>query len=339
MDPLADDVAAAFARLPAGHGQRMFTSALEDGIDAVPNAPDALRALFAQIDTVPLWVDWEELNRGGAATLRCGMLGIVVLLCYALPTAYASPDGNKPIALSGRLVDQAHRRIAETGSFVLETCRPDRLRRSGDGFKLTAKVRLMHAQVRQFLLHSGSWRTEAWGAPINQVDMAGTTLLLSLLVLDALRRLGMHFSSDEAHAVLQLWRYSGYLLGVEEELLCASEPEARRIAQLVCTPVRRPDEDSQTLVGALFDTSFETPLGQFRWLKWMYRGLARGLLGELLADQLDLPRSWYDPLLLPALRAIVRPAELMRRVVPGFNQLATTTGQQVWSNCVEYARC
>ena len=52
MDPIADNVAVAFARLPAGHGQRMFTSALEDGIDAVPDAPDALRALFAQIDRV-----------------------------------------------------------------------------------------------------------------------------------------------------------------------------------------------------------------------------------------------------------------------------------------------
>jgi hypothetical protein len=82
----------------------------------------------------------------------------------------------------------------------------------------------------------------------------------------------------------------------------------------VCTPLRDPDEDSQTLVGALFDTSFQTPLGQFRWLKWMYRGLARGLLGDVLADQLDLPRAWYDPMLLPALRTIVRPAELMRRL-------------------------
>jgi hypothetical protein len=159
------------------------------------------------------------------------------------------------------------------------------------------------------------------------------------LVLDALRRLGVHFSADETHAVIQLWRYSGYLLGVEDELLCASEPEARRIAQLACAPMRMPDEDSRALVSALFDTSFDTPLGQFRWLEWMYQGVARGLIGNELADELDLPRAWYDPLLLPAFRSVVRPLELARRCVPGLNQLATTTGQRMWANCVEYARC
>jgi hypothetical protein len=82
------------------------------------------------------------------------LFGIVVLLCYALPVAYASPDGNKPIALSGRLVAHTLRRIAETGRFVLETCRADGLQRWSDGFKLTVRVRLMHSQVRQSLLRA-----------------------------------------------------------------------------------------------------------------------------------------------------------------------------------------
>jgi hypothetical protein len=48
----------------------MVASALEYGIDYVPDAPEPLRALFARLDSVPLWVEWDELNRGGATTLR-----------------------------------------------------------------------------------------------------------------------------------------------------------------------------------------------------------------------------------------------------------------------------
>jgi hypothetical protein len=339
MDPLADEAVAALAEYPGGSGRQLVTAALEYGIDQVPNTPEPLRALFAQLDSVPLWVEWDELNRGGATTLRCGIFGIVALMCYALPLAYASPEGNKPLALSGRMVDHAHRRIAETGRFVLEICRPHGLQRSSGGFKLTVTIRLMHAQVRRALLRSGAWNTGAWGAPINQVDMAGTTLLLSVLLLNALRRMGAHFSSDEAHAVIQLWRYTGYLLGVSDELLCASEPEARRLAELACMSPSAPDEHSRELVSALFETPFETPAGQVRWPLGLYQGLARGLLGDDLADSLSMARVWYGPLMLTGVRMVLPFLELARRSIPGVNGWATRCGHRLWSQCVEYAQC
>jgi hypothetical protein len=152
MDPLADEVVAVLTDYPADHGRCIVHKALDRGIEAVPDAPEPLRALFDQLDAVPLWVDWDELNRGGATTLRGGIFSILALLCYALPIAYAPPHGNKPLALSGRMIDHAHRRIAERGRFVLETCRPDGLQRWGSGFKLTVTVRLMHAHIRRSLL-------------------------------------------------------------------------------------------------------------------------------------------------------------------------------------------
>jgi len=48
-DPLADDVVAMFKRLPVGEGRRMFEIAVERGIDAVPDAPAELVALFQQL--------------------------------------------------------------------------------------------------------------------------------------------------------------------------------------------------------------------------------------------------------------------------------------------------
>src|SRR5262249_45380639 len=153
------------------------------------DAPEPLRALLAELDHVPFWVDRERCALGGATFLRC-RLGFVALGCLSLPRIYSWPVGNKPLVLSGRLVHQAASRLKETTRFVYAVCQPDGLARYGEGFKLIVKVRLIHAQVRALLRESGAWEAAAWGTPIDQCHLAGTNLLFSLGALDGLKRLG-----------------------------------------------------------------------------------------------------------------------------------------------------
>jgi hypothetical protein len=128
-----------------------------------------------QIDTVPPWVDWELLDRGGAVFLRSGGLGIAALSLAALPLSYASGVGNKPLVFTGHLLRRAPRRLAETARFTVATSQPGGLRRFAPGFKFTVKVRLMHAQVRRLLWGSGRWNPEwaprsissSWPEPIS----------------------------------------------------------------------------------------------------------------------------------------------------------------------------
>src|SRR5262245_27810040 len=101
-DPLADAVVASFAAMPSGHGARLLDAALVRGIDGVPDAPPSLQALFQAVDHVPVWVDWAAHDRGGAAFLRSGPLGVASLAVKSLISGYASPGGNKPLAFSGR---------------------------------------------------------------------------------------------------------------------------------------------------------------------------------------------------------------------------------------------
>src|SRR6266536_1851314 len=77
-DPLADAVVEAFARMPEEQWRQMLDLALDSGIEAVPNAPESLRALFSQLDRVGFWVDPDQCNLGGATFLRC-RLGFVAL--------------------------------------------------------------------------------------------------------------------------------------------------------------------------------------------------------------------------------------------------------------------
>jgi ER-bound oxygenase mpaB/B'/Rubber oxygenase, catalytic domain len=221
-DPLADAVVDTFASMPEPEWREILERALAHGIDAVPHAPGAVRALFAQLDHVPFWVDRDQCNLGGVTFLRCRM-GALSLSMLALPLIYSWPVGNKPLSLSGNLVHRASQRLKDTTRYVFAVSQPDGLSRFSEGFIMTVKVRLIHAQMRRLLQQSGEWHDEQWGAPINQCHMAGTNLLFSVGVLDALTRIGYLFKPAEREALIHLWRYAGYLLGVEHELLVAGE--------------------------------------------------------------------------------------------------------------------
>lgn len=61
-DPLGDDVARMYRRLPAGQGRRLLEQALEQGIEGLTRPPRELVALFDAVDQQPLWVDGRLLK-------------------------------------------------------------------------------------------------------------------------------------------------------------------------------------------------------------------------------------------------------------------------------------
>lgn len=339
VDPIADAVVEAIEALPPGRGWAMLTEALERGIDAVPGAPPAFVALFEQIDRVPVWVDWGVLDRGGELLMRAGILGGTVLGAKSLVHGYASPGGNKPLVFSGRLTEQAARRLNETARFVQAVARPGGLRRSSDGFQITIKVRLMHAHVRRMILRSGRWDEARWGAPINQHDMGGTALLFSLVVLDGLRALGLHITTDEAESFMQLWRYAALLIGTDPEIVPTSELEARRLADLIATTQGPPDDDSRALTRALLEsplTTAKTPAERRNAQLQMRlgQGLVRCFLGEEVADALGVPRTpWRHS--LRVLRGITEAGERVRVRVPAAHRAALAEGTRYWDRVVE----
>jgi ER-bound oxygenase mpaB/B'/Rubber oxygenase, catalytic domain len=339
VDPLADAVVEAFEALPPRRGWAMFEQALASGIASVPDAPEAVRALFAEVDAVPVWVDWSALDRGGELLFRAGLLGGVVLGAKSLVLGYVSPAGNKPLVLSGRLRQQAGRRLNETSRFVQAVCRPGGLRRHGDGFAITLKVRLMHAQVRRMILRAGQWDEASLGAPINQHDMAGTQLLFSIAVLEGLRDFGFRIPTEESESFMHLWRYVGRLIGVDPEISFSSELEAHSLADLIAATQGAPDDDSRALVQALLQSPHDgaktveakrraklsTRLGQ---------GFVRGLLGDAMADSLGIPKTPWRYVMEIA-RAATRATEVARETVPGARAALIDSGHRYWDRVVE----
>jgi hypothetical protein len=246
--------------------------------------------------------------------------------------------GNKPLAFSGRLEEDAPRRLAETSRFVEAVTAPGGLRPRGDGLACAVRVRLVHAAVRRMLARSSIWRAEAWGAPINQADMAGTVMLFSLLVLDGLERLGVRTTRAEREDYLHLWRYTAYLLGVDEELRCASEAEARALWDLLSSTQDDPDDDSRALARALMESPVRgarrpADLARARRMRPVGYALSRYLLGDAYADRLGYPRT---PLAraLPVVRLVNLGARDVLRVVPGAPERLADYGRRYWREVV-----
>jgi hypothetical protein len=330
-DPLADAVMQEFARMPEGEWRALLEQALAKGIETVPGAPEPLEELFHQLEHIPFWVDRERCDLGGATFLRC-RLGFAVLAMLSLPVIYSWPAGNKPLALSGQLVHRASQRLKDTTRYVYAVSQPGGLARFSEGFAMTVRVRLIHAQVRRLLVESGQWRPEVWGAPINQCHMAGTNLMFSVGVLDGLTTLGYRFERVEREALIHLWRYAGYLLGVDQELLIADEFEGHRLLDTMFAFEPQPDDDSRALVDALMQTSFEY-VGGFRAGRWcsvnLCYGISRALIGDAHAEALGYPETAWK-WLVPAVRPATWLVETARIFSSQVQELAKVAGPKAF---------
>ena len=310
--------------------------------EAIPDALPETRELLDSAADVPAWVDWDTCRRGGELLMRAGPLGGAVLGARSLVMGYATPGGNKPLVFSGRLKEQASRRLNETARFVQAVSRPDGMRPYSDGWQITLKVRLIHAQVRKMVLASGRWDTAAWGIPANQHDLAGTTLLFSASILEGLRTLGMQISSEEAADYIHLWRWVGQTIGVDGDLLPGSEAEAMRLAEVIAATTGDPDDDSRDLTRALFEAGYEgmvspEQLREAKRRKMFGMTLCRALVGDDLADKLDVPRT---PMryALPMMKRFVAGMDRVSKAMPfgvGSRRAVISSGTRYWDRVVE----
>ena len=332
-DPLADALVEWMHAVGMRDGRRIFEQALERGIASVSDPSAPLRDFFAAVDAVPAWLDRGEIARACRAAARCTIGGGYVLFSLSLLAGYVSAGITKTLVRTGALTSMAPRRLAETAKFVDDVYRSGTMDRTSDGFKTTVRVRVMHALVRRQLLRSG-WDVERWGTPINQADMAGTTLQFSTTFIMGLRSLGFILPKKDGQALMHLWRYVGRLSGVGDDLLAATEEEGRSMLRLIGASQQGPDADGRALAEALL----RAPAEQLRaagYPAWAVHadgafraGLARLAVGPKAADALGLPNTaWkYAPL---AVAPFVFGAELVRCITPFATPLAERLGRRI----------
>jgi hypothetical protein len=338
-DPLADAVVEEMRACPGGAGRRLCEQALGKGIDNVPDAGPALRALFQEVESVPCWLDQAKLKLGAETIQRTGLLGAYgALVDVSLMGGYLSRRALKTLVRTGEIGDKAPRRIAETALWWMSVTDTGGMARHADGFKNTLRVRLTHAQVRAAMNRAKDWNYADWDAPVNQPQMAGTQLLFSLIGLLGMRVMGFRFTPEETDAVIHLWRYVGFLIGVDRDLLPASEADAWRLMWLLAATEFQPDEDSRKLATAL--SAALPPLhglqGEGRLARWAagniiraHNSLSRLVLGKDNGDRLGLVSSMPLTAGIVAAAGMMFGVETCRRVLPGATRVSVKAGN--WS--------
>jgi hypothetical protein len=332
-DEAAD--AAIATLMPGKAGDAIVGAAMEGGRDGVP---EALVELVEDCRRVPPWLEWDRIDRGGRLLLRTGILGGIVLGARSLILGYASPAGNKPLVMSGRLREAAGPRLHETSRFVQAIIRPGGVRPGHDGWRITLRVRLMHAQVRRMILASGRWRADEWGHPINQHDLVATSLLFSVVTLGGLRAFGVDISQQESDDFMHLWRWVAWLMGVDEQLIPVTEAEAFRLGTLIADTQGPPDEDSRLLTSALLESGTIHPdaVERERAKKTLGlgRAICRHMVGDALADQLGLPKTRERYFLPPAIAAI-RGLERARKRSARIEESLVERGGRYWDSVLK----
>ena len=309
-DPPADELVEALTHLGGREMHRLFTGAMNEDVSVFREGPRELRDFFEMLDDRPSWATMEALEPGRRAFHRNSDLVIQGLVGGSLIEGF-STNIARSFVITGRLREHGVRRLRQNNRHVLEIFLPGGLQRYGDGWKLSVRLRLVHAQVRRLLNDDhDDWYGELWGTPLSAAHMGFAGSAFSGRALRHARHLGVHFSQEESHSFMLVWRYALTLMGIPDALIPKDENEAAKLFQIgkICEPP--PDFESIIMANALINAAPQV-LGVIGdrekddLLKLAYT-VSRALIGDEIADQLNYPKYKY--------RAVVLGARLQTRL-------------------------
>lgn len=220
-DPVAERFVGQTFLGPLGpdRSREILNRALAGSVDDVPDAPESMRELFAEFESVPDWVNQELVEQGAAVWRRWGYTLGSIGNAGTLD-AYTEASLAVPLSLSGGYAgDSALNRYLETSRWWIEVCRPGAALMPGSlGRRISMQVRVMHVSVRRRVAEHPEWDTERWGLPISQAEMMLTLLGGSVGPGLGLYALGYITSPAEITAALHFNRYLGHLVGMRSDI-------------------------------------------------------------------------------------------------------------------------
>jgi hypothetical protein len=254
-----------------------------------------LAELWRQVNTVPEWVDWEQIGRGQDVFYRYGGPALTGLTFQSLLGGMGAARVVETLARTGGFSTKVARgRLFETTQHILQCTRTlEGIQPGGEGFASSIRVRFLHAAVRQRILKLAKerpsyFKVDEWGTPINDLDQVATIgTFSSTLIYLSFPRQGIFLRQQEIDDYLALWRYIGYLMGTPDEWL-STPAKAKTIMESLLYHEVDPSEMSKTMANniiyALKDEppTFASPD--------MLTASARWLNGNELCDRLGLKR-------------------------------------------------
>lgn len=291
-DPLADAAVEALAPFGQQEAHRVIAAGMEQRDDVLSGAPAEVQEFFAKTSAPPPWLDLPSLAPGMRAYHQNSDLFIAVHVTGVLVSGFSTMI-SKSFFRTGRLTDYGVRRLQQNNRHLIEICLPGGLERRGDGWKLSVRIRLVHAQIRRLLRQPGEWDEDRDGAPLSAAHMAFASAAFSALLVEQVRRVGARVSDEEAESFVQIWRYVAWLFGVPETILFRNFDEGMELCRIgfLCEP--EPDDEAVLMANALINsapliTGATEPEKRQAMAKFVYR-VSRALVGDEMADRLRFP--------------------------------------------------
>lgn len=292
-DPVMEAVVEDLEPLPQKRVHELIQAGMEQDPDGLKDAPQSLRDFFSKEIADPDWLDFDAFGPGIRAFQRNSGQILTGFVGGVLTDGFRTLI-SKSFVERGRIFDSGVRRLRQNNRHQLEIFLPGGLQRFGDGWKLSVRIRFIHAQVRRLLARDTDWDTETWGVPINAAHLGYAVACFATRTVHHSESLGVRYTEEERAGFHAVWRYAGYLMGIPETILFENEQDARRIYQTASECEPPPLQDSIVMSHALVNSTplvagIEDPAERKKLVDKEIFPLCRALIGEKLADQLQFP--------------------------------------------------
>ncbi|KAJ5586696.1 uncharacterized protein N7459_002461 [Penicillium hispanicum] len=315
-DSLADECVQQLNKIPVDDGsdskpfKKDLYNILQDHVDEDPKYQE----LWAQINTVPAWVDWAQIQRGQDVFFRYGLPILNVfrkltrrnvriphslerlIKVYILITSRGAMRVVETLARTGGFSAKVvRRRLLETLQHVLQVhSSVDGMKPGGEGNISSVRVRLLHSSVRLKILSlveqkPDYYDIDKYGIPANDLDCIGTiNTFCSSVVWLGLPRQGIILSKQEIEDYIALWRLVAYYMGTPTEPF-ENTAKARAMMESLLISEIDPTEIGKILAKNII-LGLENTAPAYASKEFM-EAMSRLLNGEQLADELEIPRS------------------------------------------------
>lgn len=293
-DPPVDALMEELQDLDRGSMANFLRAGFDNDAESLKDAPVALQEFFRDVSVPPEWLSETDFAPGIRMFHRNSKIILASFVAGVLIEGFMT-NISKSFFITGRVRDQGVRRLQQNNRHLVESFLPGGLNREGDGWKLSVRLRIIHAQVRRLLNDSNDWDAEAWGVPISAGHLGFAITAFSARLLKHMRRLGASYSDDESVSFMSAWRYVGYLMGIPETILFRDEAEANRLFEIgrMCEPP--PGGESVSMANSLVNSAplladMTDPEIRRKFANYIY-AVSRAVIGNKSAEQLNYPRT------------------------------------------------